>query len=123
MAVPFAFTGALSVPPSPTGAAAPIAANQSGQYDSRAEHDLQLTGSATHTVGLGTVGSPGAKFVLVQVISGAVMVRQNGAGSAGQTELTAGGMMLVGNPVPTAGITQVDLVHTADAHVLIWAFK
>jgi len=95
----------------------------SSTYTQKSEFDSQLTGSGTFAVPFGTVVSPGAKVVAIKVDAGAtapVNARFNGGGASGQVEIAAGGFIILTAPSPTAGITSIDIVYTADVRLRGW---
>jgi hypothetical protein len=124
MSTPFSVQAVLQLPPDVGLPPDPVSLLASSQFDSLADYILQLSGSGTHAVGLGTSGSPGLKALLIKVDSGvgaaSITTRFNGAVTGG-IELSPGGGMLVVSPNPQAGITAVDVLYTASATVRIWA--
>lgn len=126
MPTPFAFQGTLQLPPDSSLPQDPIGFGMSAQFTSKAEYILQLTGSGTKTLDLGTLGSPGAKGYLIKVEAtpsvGAlpITVRLNGAGAPGEEEIAPGGFKAVGNPSPVSGVTQITIVWQSDCRVSIW---
>jgi hypothetical protein len=49
-----------------------------------------------------------------------ILVRVNGEVTGG-IEVSSGGFLALGSPSPTAGITEIALVHTTAVNVRIWA--
>jgi len=72
---------------------------------------------------MGTLPVAGAKMVLIKVDPGAavdpVVVRVNGSVTGG-LELAAGGLLLVSNPAPAAGITALSIVYATTCIVRVW---
>ena len=124
MSTPFSVQAVLQVPADVGLPPDPLSLLVSAQFDSLADYVLQLSGSGTHMVGLGTVGPSGLKGLLVKVDPGvgasAVTVRVNGASSGG-IELSPGGGMLIASPNPQSGITALDVLYTGNVVVRIWA--
>lgn len=116
MATAFALAGSLDYPPDDGQPVAKRPFSQSGNFDSKAEGDLILTGAGTHTVGFGTVDM--AKGILVEVAATSqapVNLRFNGG--TDDFEIAAGGFLAYSNPVPVNGIEEMEIVYTADARV------
>jgi hypothetical protein len=128
MGTPFTVSNTLNLPGAPGVAAQPLPLVASGEYEVKAEFEYKLTGAGTQVVGMGSVGAPGAKLLRIVVVSGRVTVRFNGGGSSGELEVSAkaGPPVVPGhldyfNPDPSAGVTAISLVYTADALVRLWA--
>jgi hypothetical protein len=119
----FQISGSLAIPPDAGQPNAPLPFSGSGSYSSKVEHILNLVGAATHSLGMGTVISPGAKVVLIEVDASStaapINLRWNGGGSSGQMEIAPGGFFAVHNPSPVAGLTALDIVHTTENTVRI----
>lgn len=122
---PFTFTSSLNFPPIDGQPNCAVPFNIAGQYKSREIHDLYFTGAGTLVVPMGTVLSPGALLVVIEhvPISGAaaVLVRYNGSATGGK-ELAPGGLDIYYNPVPSAGITSIQLDYTTLGRVRVWIF-
>lgn len=126
MSTPFTITGSLNLPGDSGLPADPIPLSASGSFDSEAKGRLVLTGSGTHSVDMGTLPAEGAKAILIKVdpaiapaVVSPVIVRMNGSATGG-IELAAGGMYLMNNPAPDAGITQVDIDYITSCVVRVW---
>lgn len=124
MSTPFSVSVQLNLPGDTGLEADPITFTYAGSYDERVNYELSLTGAGTQSVGLGTIDSPGVKLYLVRLnpeATAPINVRLNGGGSSGQQEIPPGGVGLLIAPVPVAGVTEIDIVHTAAGKVKIWA--
>jgi len=123
MATPFSFSGTLNLPATPGLPLDPIPLLASLEYSKKAEFELEFTGSGTVPVPFGSIASPGAKFIVVMQESttgaAAVTLRRN-ASATGGSEITPGGFVVECNPTPSAGITSLELVHTASGRVRVW---
>lgn len=120
MSTAYSISGALSLPPDAGQPVASIVFSGAATFTSKVDLDLVLTGSGTHVVNMGSIASPGAKLVLLEVDDGAsaaVNVRVNGGSSTGQTEICSGGFLVLSSPSPTTGITAISIVFTADVTV------
>lgn len=116
MPTAFALAGSLDYPPDDGQPVAKRPFSQSGNFDSKAEGDLILSGAGSHTVGFGTVNM--AKGVLIEVSptsQAPVNLRFNGG--TDDFEIAPGGFLAYSNPVPVAGIEQMEIIHTMDARV------
>jgi len=101
-------------------------------YVTKSEDEVPLSGAGTYNVDVAMFASLagiGAKFISVEVqadaspAAAAVMVQVNAGGATGQFELAPGGFLIYSNPDPTAdGVLSMELVHTADATVIIRVF-
>jgi len=121
VATQFTISGALSLPPDAGQPLASIPFNGAGSFSSKVDLELNLTGSGSKDVDLGSVEAPGAKCVLIEVDSNAlsepINVRFNGGSDTGQLEIAPGGFLAYSNPVPTGGITAITIVYTTDNRV------
>lgn len=121
MSCPFTATGALTFPPDDGEAAVDRPFSVSGSFTSKVEMVCNLVGIGSEAVDFGTIATTGAKAVMVKVDIGAtdpVLVLFNG--STDSMQVSAGGMLLTVNPVPTsAGILSMVLAHTASAVVRV----
>lgn len=124
MSTSFVLQATLQLPPDDGLPVASIAASVSSTFDSKADYELKLTGSGTHTLGLGTLGAPGLKGLLIAVnpstTAAPINVRFNAADEGG-AEISPGGWLGCASPNPVTGITQVDIVYTTAVTVRIWA--
>lgn len=122
--VPFTFTGALNLPADDSLPADPIPFNLSAVFDQKANYELKLTGAGTKVVDLGTIDTPGVKYLAVKVDPGTgilpLTIQLNGVGSI---ELSAGGFIILASPAPVAGTTTLSITYTGPATVKVWALK
>jgi hypothetical protein len=123
MSTPFTIAGSLNYPGDASLPADPIPLALSSASDHEASSVLKLTGSGTKAVGMGTIPAAGAKGILIKVDPGAgvapILVTIN-AGSV-PVEISAGGLFLLGNPSPAAGITALSIAYTTSCVVRVWA--
>ncbi len=118
MSIAFALAGSLDYPPDDGEPIVKRPFSISGNYDSKVEEDLQLTGAGTQSVGFGTV--TGVKAMLLEVDPASLApVNLLINGSADPIEVAPGGFVAYSNPVPGSPITSIDVVHTMDARVQI----
>jgi hypothetical protein len=121
MATPFTFSTTLTYPPDEGQANAERVGSVAANFDSKSEKTLQLTGSGTIAVDLGTIISPGTKAIFIEVDPGTgiapINVQFNGGGAPGQVEISPGGFLCLASPVPIAGVTAIDIVHTTQVTV------
>ncbi len=126
MAFPITSTLTLTAPPDEGLPPDELPFVMTASVDQRSTQRLKLSGSSTKTVDFGTIGGTGAKLVIIAVESGTgvlpVSCRFNGGGSSGSVEVSPGGYLCLASPGPVAGITGLELVHTASANVRIWIF-
>jgi len=122
---PYTVTGTLDFPPDTGAPNLPIVFSGSGQFRSRPADVLNLTGTGTQVVSVGTVPAAGAKVVLIEVDPDAtatktpVFVKINGS-ATGLIEVSPGGCVLLHNPKPVAGITAISIIYTSDNTVRFW---
>lgn len=118
MPTSFTLQGSFDYPPDDGEPIAKRPYSQSGNFDSKSEQDLELTGAGTQAVGFGTLVA--VKAMVVEVSPSAlapVNLRINGG--TDDIEIAPGGFWAYSNPTPSAGITAMDVVHTMDAKVQI----
>lgn len=118
MATAFSIAGELNYPPDDGQPVGKRVFSQSGNFDSKAESDLVLSGAGTHDVGFGTVEM--AKAILIEVAATAlapINVLINGG--TDEVEIAPGGFLAYSNPDPDVGIESLSIVHTMDAKVQI----
>lgn len=120
-AIAFNLTGQLQSPPDEGAPPVAIAFGVAGQAQSEEGGRLTLTGSGTKTIAFGSIGSPGAKAVLIEYLptsSGApITVKFNGG--TDELEISPGGFFALGNPVPVDGITALTIVYSSDCQVRV----
>lgn len=121
---PYSFSGALTLPVDVGQPNADRVFSGAGNFTSQEIGILNLSGSGSKSVDLGTIPGAGLKALLIKVDAGQglspVNVKINGS-STGQIEISPGGFVVISNPNPVAGITQLDLVYTSAATVRITA--
>ena len=120
---PVAFAGALQLAADQSLPQDAIPFNFAGSFVALSEAVLNLIGSGTKAVDFGTVGSPGAKGLLIrydgnQAGAAPVEVTIN-AGSA-PLEISPGGMLVWFNPNPAAGATTCSIAYTAGCQLRVW---
>ncbi len=119
---PYTLSGSLSFPPDTGQPVVPLPFSASGNFTSKSEELLNLTGSGTKSVDVGTVPGAGAKAILIKMDPGQglspIMVKVNGS-STGQIEVSPGGFVVISNPNPVAGITSLDIIYASAATVRI----
>ncbi len=120
--VPFSITGQLSAPVDEGQPAIPRAFGISSNFNSESTERLILTGSGTKVVAFGSLGSPGAKGVLIEYIpaAGSLPVLITFNGGTDTLELSPGGFLAYGSPAPAVGITSLSIAFTADCALRVW---
>lgn len=122
---PFIYSAVLEYPPDVGAANARIPIGLSGQFASEASFVLNLVGAGTQVVDFGTITPDGAKLVSIEVDAAPspaapVNVRFNAGDVTGQVEISPGGFLTIGSPLPTAaGLLALSLVHTTDLCVRV----
>jgi hypothetical protein len=123
MSTPFTLSGTLQLPPDLGVPNTNIPFSTSSGFDSRSEAEYNFVGAGTKVVDFGTITSPGAKAILIEVDPNAtatpVLVQFNGGGAPGQVEIAPGGFIAYANPVPLTGITSVSIVYSTNVRVRI----
>lgn len=121
--VPYTSNCSLSYPDD-AGLAATTKTNAvAGNFTSKVDITLVLSGAGTQVVDLGTIPVAGAKEVQIEVDADSspsaapVNVQFNGVGAPGNIEISPGGGLKVSNPNPASGITALSIVFTASACV------
>ena len=126
MAFPIIATLTLSAPPDEGLPPDELPFVMTASVEQRSVQRLKLTGSGSKVVDFGTIGGAGAKLIIIAVEAGVgvlpVTCRFNGGGSSGSTEISPGGYQCIASPGPVAGITALELFHTADVAVRVWVF-
>jgi len=126
MATPLTLSGELQVPPDQGQPNAPIPFSVSTSFDSKVDDELNLSGAGSKVIDFGTIASPGAKIVLIEVDPSAtaspIQIRVNGGGASGQTELSPGGFWAYASPTPLAGITALEIIFITNVKVRVRAF-
>lgn len=128
MATPFTFSGVLTYPPDDGQPTADRDFAVSSTFDSKAEYDFVFSGSGSQAVSFGTIGSNGAKVVLVEVAADAspsaqpINVQFNAGGAPGQAQVAPGGFLAYCNPNPaTGGVASITIAYTTNAKVKVRA--
>lgn len=126
MSVPYQVAGSLTFPPDTGAPNLVVQTSGSGQFASRQDGVLNLTGSGNKSVPFGTIPGTGAKGILIEVdpdpappARAPVIVKVNGS-STGGIEVAPGGSIVIHNPKPSSGITQLDIAYTTDNVVRYW---
>src|SRR5579862_4226076 len=116
---PFTIAGTLNLPGDVSLPADPIPFGGSSSATSEANTVLNLVGSGTKSIPLGTIGAPGCIGVLIKLdpnsTPGAppVNIKVNSS-SSGLLEISPGGCIAIFNPSPVAGITALDVIFTGN---------
>lgn len=109
-ALPYTLQVVVATTPAPSAAlVSDPTLSVSGTTEKGSQDRYVLTGSGTKNLDFSSVAAAGAKMVLVYYEQGTTVI------TVGGTELSQGGMYLVSNPTPTAGLAALAVVHTADA--------
>jgi hypothetical protein len=129
VATPFTISGELLLPVDPGQPNSPVPFGITDVFTSKADLELSYTGSATETVQLSTVASVGLKALLIELdaISGPtvdpVYIRFNGGDASSKMEISPGGFLAYGSPVPVAGIVSFTITHTTDCKIRLRALS
>lgn len=118
--MPTAFTmqGSLDYPPDDGQPIVKRPYSQTGNFSSKSEEDLELVGAGTQVVGFGTL--VGVKAMLIEVDpTSLASVNLLINGSADPIEVSPGGFVAYSNPVTSAPITSLSIVHTMNARVQV----
>jgi len=120
---PFSFQALLALPILPGLAPDQLPFNASGVFNSAVPGvELNFTGSGTKVVDLGTIASPGAKFLAVQydALAGGAPITLT-VGAATPIELSTGGFFVLSNPAPATGVTALSITYAGACTVRVWA--
>jgi hypothetical protein len=120
MSTAFSISGTLNYPPDDGQPVASRPYSQSGNFDSKLELDLVLTGAGTHVVGMGTVAA--VKGMLIEVTptsQASVSIKINGGDD--EWEVSPGGFIAYSNPTPDEAIEDISIVYAADCRVQLRA--
>lgn len=127
MPTPLTITATMVTPPLDGQPDCPFPVAFMSQYDHLVRERLTLTGSGTKAVDFGSLTGVGAKAVIITVDTDAspaalpVNVVLNGGVT--NIEVSRGGFLLYGSPVPTAsGITSLSIVYTSAVKLHVWIF-
>lgn len=116
--------GSAQFPPDEGQPAAASPFGYSGTYTSVTDTKLVMPGSGTQVVPFGTVGSPGAKAVVLEYESaqGASPIKLRFNSGTDELELAPGGFFVYASPTPAVGLTSMSIVRTTDATVRVRVF-
>lgn len=122
MSTPFALAATLQLPGDSGLPADNIPFNASLQFTSLSKEVLNLSGSGTKSVGMGSISAPGALgiFIKVDPNSGGQPIQVVVNSSATPTEVSPGGCLLYVNPAPVSGITTISITYAASCVVRVW---
>lgn len=122
---PYQLTASVTFAPDTGAPVIAPTASGSGQFTSRSDGILNLTGSGTQVVPLGTIPSAGAKVLQIEVDPDTnpssrtpIIVKFNGAGTG--VEVAPGGSVQIHNPKPVAGTASLSIDYTSDNVVRFW---
>jgi hypothetical protein len=121
---PVILQGTVSFPPDEGQTPVPVTFGLSTTYTSDVEARLIMVGAGTTAVPFGTVGSPGAKVMLLEFeadpAAQPVQVKFNGGSET--LELSPGGFLAYGSPNPGVGISSLSITRLGDAIVRVRLF-
>lgn len=119
--ISFVLNGSLQYPPDEGAPPVTVQFGITAQGQSQEGGRMTLTGTGTKVIPFGTVGSPGAKGVLIEYLPqpGGVPVNVTFNGGTDALEISPGGFLAIGNPAPTAGITSLSIAYTADCQLRV----
>ncbi len=123
-AIPIISNLTLTVPPDEGLSTNELPFIVSTTYEQKSVQELELTGTGSHTVGMGTVAAPGAKVVIIALGTGTAVAAVNVTINSGSVpvEVSPGGYFALASPDPTTGITSLAIAHTSAATVKVWIF-
>lgn len=118
-AEPFTLTAALVLPPDTGQPNETLDYSFGGTFNSASRQKLELSGSATHNVGFGTIPAAGAKAVFLEYenLSASNAVVQVAFNGGDPIPISPGGFLGYVNPVPASGITAMTIVHTTSCTI------
>jgi hypothetical protein len=127
VATPFSAQLTAQIPYGPGQPPQPIVAALSSAYNVEAISRFNFTGSGSKTLDLSTLGSTGAKFVLLTVdpntAPGAVGILAGFNGATPGIEVSCGGFLVLASPQPTSsGVLALAIAYTASVNVSVWVF-
>lgn len=119
--ISFVLGGTLQYPPDEGAAPVTVTFGITAQGASQEGGRMTLVGAGTKVIPFGTVGSPGAKGILIEYLpqAGGVPINVTFNGGTEPVEIAPGGFLALGNPVPVAGITSLSIVYTADCQLRV----
>lgn len=91
--------------------------------DSEADFVFKFgTGAASQSVDFGTIGSAGAKGVLIayDILQSAAPLQLTFNGGSEPIELAQGGFLIYISPNPVDGVTSLSIAHTTVGTVRVW---
>ena len=126
MSAPLVISATVTTPPVEGAADSPFPLAFTGSYDHLIKYRYTLTGTGTKAVDFGSLAT-GAKVVIVSVDSdsspSAQPVNLVFNGGSDQVEVSQGGFLLFGSPVPTAsGITDLSITYASSVKMYVWIF-
>lgn len=120
------FAGTFQTPPYTGQPECPVPLNFTGQYTRKTVQRFELSGTGSDSVDLSNLPAEGAKLIVVQVdpdsSPAAQPVQFQINGGTDNLELSPGSFLAYGNAKPVAGVTQLDLDHTSDVCLWVWAY-
>lgn len=125
MATPFEIVAQVIYPPKAGLPSIVVPLGRNAEYEVKGEWEWKFTQGTTASIPLPTdSGLKGFALEVDEASENSVFVRVNGLapGADGRREVSPGGMTVDLNPVPTDGITALDIDYVAPAHVRIWLF-
>ena len=118
---PFVVTVTLAVPPDVGEAIGdPVEFSYSGSCTSIVRQKLELTGSGTRTLDMGTLPVGGAKLVLIRQLAGDDPITVCVNGGTEPVPIGSSGAWLLVSPVPDGGVADVALAYSSAATVSVW---
>lgn len=120
--VQFSFAGQLNAPVDEGQPVAVRPFGLSSQFSSENTQRLSLTGAGSVELAFGSLGSPGAKGMLIEYLpsQGAAPVQITFNSGSDDLELSPGGFLAYGSPNPVTGILSLEIAYTADCTIRIW---
>ena len=127
MSIPLVIQSTVTTPQIEGSADCPFPISFTSQYNHLVKNRLVFTGIGTKSVDFGSLALIGAKAIAVTVdvdVSPAalpVLVTINGGDEA--IEISQGGFLLFGSPIPTAaGILSIDIAYASSVKMYVWIF-
>jgi hypothetical protein len=121
MAAPFTISGSLVFAPDSGQPQATQPFSTASTFESKTEQELNISGAGSQVISFGTLGSPGAKALLIEVdaSSTGAPINVNVNGGTDDLEISPGGFLALGSPAPVTGITSITIVSTTANKVRI----
>lgn len=126
MSSPFTLVGSLNYPLVTGQASSSVPLTYVGAFDSSVSAVIDLKDTGTTSVSFGSVDM--AKGILLQVDAAVdaapVVVRLNGLAQndPGSIEVSPGGFIAMGSPIPIDGVVSINLDWTTNNTVRVWIF-